>query len=188
MSLPWSEERTPDDSSSFPDPCQHSLKGVIVYTEKRAICSLRLYTRSEGQKATQEAWGFHTDSSFLILFSCRIQVSPKIMNLSSEHCSTSDWLRLEATVKASVCVVDFSFATCHHYHNRVTEFKTEERGPIHPPLPPSAVHVILWSGGGFPRDAGPPGQQPRAGWCLGHSEVLEKEFSSLWACWLSTPT
>lgn len=26
MSLPWSEERTPDDSSSFPDPCQHSLK------------------------------------------------------------------------------------------------------------------------------------------------------------------
>lgn len=30
-------------------------KGVIVYTEKRAICSLRLYTRSEGQKATQEA-------------------------------------------------------------------------------------------------------------------------------------
>ncbi|XP_069330160.1 probable G-protein coupled receptor 148 [Eulemur rufifrons] len=33
------------------------------------------------------------------------------MNLSSEHCNISDWLRLEATVKASVYVVAFSFAT-----------------------------------------------------------------------------
>ncbi|XP_011927953.1 PREDICTED: olfactory receptor 11H7-like [Cercocebus atys] len=33
------------------------------------------------------------------------------MNLSSEHCNISDWLRLEATVKASVYVVTFSFAT-----------------------------------------------------------------------------
>uniref|UniRef100_A0A8C9JDD2 G-protein coupled receptors family 1 profile domain-containing protein n=1 Tax=Piliocolobus tephrosceles TaxID=591936 RepID=A0A8C9JDD2_9PRIM len=33
------------------------------------------------------------------------------MNLSSEHCSRSDWLRLEATVKASVYVFTFSFAT-----------------------------------------------------------------------------
>ncbi|XP_062942813.1 uncharacterized protein LOC134369908 [Cynocephalus volans] len=33
------------------------------------------------------------------------------MNLSSEHCNVSDWLRLEATVKASVYVVAFSFAT-----------------------------------------------------------------------------
>ncbi|XP_049744371.1 probable G-protein coupled receptor 148 [Elephas maximus indicus] len=33
------------------------------------------------------------------------------MNLSSERCNISDWLRLEATVKASVYVVAFSFAT-----------------------------------------------------------------------------
>ncbi|XP_029789492.1 olfactory receptor 2AG2-like [Suricata suricatta] len=33
------------------------------------------------------------------------------MNLSSEHCNISDWLRLEATVKASVYVVAFFFAT-----------------------------------------------------------------------------
>lgn len=33
------------------------------------------------------------------------------MNVSSEHCNMSDWLRLEATVKASVYVVAFSFAT-----------------------------------------------------------------------------
>jgi sulfite exporter TauE/SafE len=33
------------------------------------------------------------------------------MNLSSEHCNISDLLRLEATVKASVYVVIFSFAT-----------------------------------------------------------------------------
>ncbi|XP_006890393.1 PREDICTED: olfactory receptor 11H2-like [Elephantulus edwardii] len=33
------------------------------------------------------------------------------MNSSSEHCNISDWLRLEATVKASVYVVTFSFAT-----------------------------------------------------------------------------
>ncbi|XP_008842693.1 uncharacterized protein LOC103743230 [Nannospalax galili] len=33
------------------------------------------------------------------------------MNLSSEHCNISDWLRLEARVKASVYVVTFSFAT-----------------------------------------------------------------------------
>ncbi|XP_004427719.1 PREDICTED: probable G-protein coupled receptor 148 isoform X2 [Ceratotherium simum simum] len=33
------------------------------------------------------------------------------MNLSSGHCNISDWLRLEATVKASVYVVSFSFAT-----------------------------------------------------------------------------
>ncbi|KAM9248832.1 uncharacterized protein PS065_017151 [Dugong dugon] len=33
------------------------------------------------------------------------------MNLSSEHCNISDWLRLEATVKASIYVVAFSFAT-----------------------------------------------------------------------------
>ncbi|KAM8791908.1 odorant receptor 131-2-like isoform 1-T1 [Rhynchonycteris naso] len=39
------------------------------------------------------------------------QVALKIMNLSSEHCNISDWLRLEATVKASVYVVTFSFAT-----------------------------------------------------------------------------
>ncbi|XP_023595880.1 probable G-protein coupled receptor 148 [Trichechus manatus latirostris] len=35
----------------------------------------------------------------------------KTMNLSSEHCNISDWLRLEATVKASIYVVAFSFAT-----------------------------------------------------------------------------
>ncbi|XP_004701879.1 olfactory receptor 10J1-like [Echinops telfairi] len=33
------------------------------------------------------------------------------MNTSSEPCNISDWLRLEATVKASVFVVAFSFAT-----------------------------------------------------------------------------
>lgn len=33
------------------------------------------------------------------------------MNSSSEHCNISDWLRLEATVKASVYVVAFSIAT-----------------------------------------------------------------------------
>lgn len=33
------------------------------------------------------------------------------MNSSSERCNISDWLRLEATVKASVYVVTFSFAT-----------------------------------------------------------------------------
>ncbi|KAF3824072.1 hypothetical protein GH733_008357 [Mirounga leonina] len=33
------------------------------------------------------------------------------MNLSSEHCNISDWLRLEATVKASVYTVAFFFAT-----------------------------------------------------------------------------
>lgn len=33
------------------------------------------------------------------------------MNLSFEHCNISDWLRLEATVKASVYVVAFSIAT-----------------------------------------------------------------------------
>lgn len=33
------------------------------------------------------------------------------MNLSSEHCNISDWLRLEATVKASVYMVAFSIAT-----------------------------------------------------------------------------
>lgn len=33
------------------------------------------------------------------------------MNSSSEHCNISDWLRLEATVKASVYVVAFSVAT-----------------------------------------------------------------------------
>ncbi|XP_008061288.1 uncharacterized protein LOC103265432 [Carlito syrichta] len=32
------------------------------------------------------------------------------MNLSSEHCNISDWLRLEATVKASFYVVAFTFA------------------------------------------------------------------------------
>lgn len=41
----------------------------------------------------------------------RSQVALKIMNLSSEHCNISDWLRLEATVKASLYVVSFSFAT-----------------------------------------------------------------------------
>ncbi|XP_045414946.1 component of Sp100-rs-like [Lemur catta] len=41
----------------------------------------------------------------------RAKLLPKIMNLSSEHCDISDWLRLEATVKASVYVVAFSFAT-----------------------------------------------------------------------------
>lgn len=35
----------------------------------------------------------------------------KTMNLSSEPCNISHWLRLEATVKASVYVVTFSFAT-----------------------------------------------------------------------------
>ncbi|XDA73016.1 hypothetical protein R6Z07F_003293 [Ovis aries] len=39
------------------------------------------------------------------------QVAPKTMNLSSEHCNMSDWLRLEATVKVSVYMVAFSFAT-----------------------------------------------------------------------------
>ncbi|XP_037380083.1 uncharacterized protein LOC119256282 [Talpa occidentalis] len=33
------------------------------------------------------------------------------MNLSSEPCNITDWLRLEATVKASVYMVTFSFAT-----------------------------------------------------------------------------
>ncbi|XP_072817925.1 probable G-protein coupled receptor 148 [Vicugna pacos] len=33
------------------------------------------------------------------------------MNVSSERCNISDWLRLEATVKASVYLVTFSFAT-----------------------------------------------------------------------------
>lgn len=33
------------------------------------------------------------------------------MNLSSERCNISDWLRLEATAKASIFVVAFSFAT-----------------------------------------------------------------------------
>ena len=33
------------------------------------------------------------------------------MNSSSEHCNLSDWLRLEATVKASVYVVAFSITT-----------------------------------------------------------------------------
>lgn len=33
------------------------------------------------------------------------------MNLSVEHCNISDWLRLEAMVKASVYVVAFSIAT-----------------------------------------------------------------------------
>uniref|UniRef100_A0A8C9QDY2 G-protein coupled receptors family 1 profile domain-containing protein n=1 Tax=Spermophilus dauricus TaxID=99837 RepID=A0A8C9QDY2_SPEDA len=33
------------------------------------------------------------------------------MNVSSEHCNISDWLRLEASVKASVYLVAFSFAT-----------------------------------------------------------------------------
>uniref|UniRef100_A0A8C3VUJ2 G-protein coupled receptors family 1 profile domain-containing protein n=1 Tax=Catagonus wagneri TaxID=51154 RepID=A0A8C3VUJ2_9CETA len=33
------------------------------------------------------------------------------MNASSEHCNMSHWLRLEATVKASVYAVAFSFAT-----------------------------------------------------------------------------
>lgn len=33
------------------------------------------------------------------------------MNSSSEHCNVSDWLRLEATVKASVYVVAFSITT-----------------------------------------------------------------------------
>uniref|UniRef100_G1Q222 G-protein coupled receptors family 1 profile domain-containing protein n=1 Tax=Myotis lucifugus TaxID=59463 RepID=G1Q222_MYOLU len=47
----------------------------------------------------------------LVLLSCRSQVALMIMNLSSEHCNISDWLRLEATVKASVYVVTFSFAT-----------------------------------------------------------------------------
>ncbi|XP_050010273.1 proteinase-activated receptor 1-like isoform X1 [Alexandromys fortis] len=37
--------------------------------------------------------------------------APKTMNLSIEHCNVSDWLRLEATVKASVYVVAFSIAT-----------------------------------------------------------------------------
>ncbi|KAM4868814.1 putative G-protein coupled receptor 148 [Urocitellus parryii] len=37
--------------------------------------------------------------------------APKIMNVSSEHCNISDWLRLEASVKASVYLVAFSFAT-----------------------------------------------------------------------------
>uniref|UniRef100_A0A8D0PGZ3 G-protein coupled receptors family 1 profile domain-containing protein n=1 Tax=Sus scrofa TaxID=9823 RepID=A0A8D0PGZ3_PIG len=41
----------------------------------------------------------------------RSQGGLKIMNVSSEHCNTSHWLRLEATVKASVYVVAFSFAT-----------------------------------------------------------------------------
>ncbi|XP_036991404.2 uncharacterized protein LOC119041977 isoform X1 [Artibeus jamaicensis] len=41
----------------------------------------------------------------------RNQVALKIMNLSSEHCNISDWLRLEATVKASVYMVTFSFVT-----------------------------------------------------------------------------
>ncbi|XP_032450421.1 probable G-protein coupled receptor 148 isoform X1 [Lynx canadensis] len=41
----------------------------------------------------------------------RSQVALKIMNLSSDHCNISDWLRLEATVKASVYVVAFFFAT-----------------------------------------------------------------------------
>ncbi|KAI4544527.1 hypothetical protein MG293_004793 [Ovis ammon polii] len=41
----------------------------------------------------------------------RSQVAPKTMNLSSEHCNMSDWLRLEATVKVSVYMVAFSFAT-----------------------------------------------------------------------------
>ncbi|KAF6114769.1 hypothetical protein HJG60_010702 [Phyllostomus discolor] len=45
-------------------------------------------------------------------FSCqRNQVALKIMNLSSEHCNISDWLRLEATVKASVYMVTFPFVT-----------------------------------------------------------------------------
>ncbi|EHB00135.1 Component of Sp100-rs [Heterocephalus glaber] len=35
----------------------------------------------------------------------------KTMNLSSEPCNISDWLRPEATVKASVSVVTFSFGT-----------------------------------------------------------------------------
>nr|KAF6495717.1 hypothetical protein HJG63_010116 [Rousettus aegyptiacus] len=41
----------------------------------------------------------------------RSQGALKIMNVSSEPCNISDWLRLEATVKASVYVVTFSFAT-----------------------------------------------------------------------------
>ncbi|MXQ79349.1 hypothetical protein E5288_WYG000371 [Bos mutus] len=43
--------------------------------------------------------------------SAESQVALKTMNVSSEHCNMSDWLRLEATVKASVYVVAFSFAT-----------------------------------------------------------------------------
>ncbi|XP_060049736.1 rhodopsin-like isoform X1 [Erinaceus europaeus] len=41
----------------------------------------------------------------------RNRVGPKIMNLSSVSCNISDWLRLEATVKASIYTGTFFFAT-----------------------------------------------------------------------------
>lgn len=111
--------------------------------------------------------------SFLNLFSCRSQAAPKTMNLSSEHCNMSDWLRLEATVKVSVYMA-FSFTPHHghHYHHHITEFKTEERGSIHPPLSPPAVHLLLlWPGVVFQgcEPSWPTAPSWYAGWCLGHS-------------------
>ncbi|XP_006530041.1 uncharacterized protein LOC101055758 isoform X3 [Mus musculus] len=44
-------------------------------------------------------------------FECGAKPALKTMNSSSEHCNVSDWLRLEATVKASVYVVAFSITT-----------------------------------------------------------------------------
>ena len=73
--------------------------------------SLFLGTVCKVRESENHARNFNTDSFFLILFSCRNQVALKTMNVSSEHCNMSDWLRLEATVKASVYVVAFSFAT-----------------------------------------------------------------------------
>lgn len=73
--------------------------------------SLFLGTVCKVRESENHVRNFNTDSFFLILFSCRSQVALKTMNVSSEHCNMSDWLRLEATVKASVYVVAFSFAT-----------------------------------------------------------------------------
>lgn len=123
------------------------------------------------------------------------RVAPKTMNLSSEHCNMSDWLRLEATVKVlSSCTWWLSPSPRHHghhyHHHNITEFKTEERGSIHPPLSPPAASLLLWPGVASKgcEPSWPTAPSWYAGWCLGHSWVLEKGSSSLWPWWLPIRT
>ena len=77
------------------------------------------------------------------------------MNSSSEHCNVSDWLRLEATVKASVYVVAFSITTSLTVViiaivSQSLQLRKEVR----------LVLLLLWPGGHLPRNAGLTGQQP----------------------------
>lgn len=138
---------------------------------KSAICSLRLYARPESWKAAWEALRQSHSCSFLLQEPRRPEDHERVF-WALQH------LRLaEARSHGEgLCIRGhFLLRHVHHGHhdrNSVAEFETEERGPIHPPLPPSAASPPTVAWGRSSKGCGPwwPAAPCRsAGWCLGSS-------------------